>query len=190
MTLIEVELKARVRDTNRVRAALEARSAGVDEVYADTYYDTAARSLEERDEELRVRTVTNSEGSRSMVTYKTAPVEETSGSRPEHETQVTDPAVIETLLQAVGAVPVIAFSKHCRNHRFTASGLDILATLVEVPEIEGTFIEVETLGSTDKVDAALDIIRGVLSDIGITEDDLTTETYTSAVAAARADSAT
>lgn len=52
------------------------------------------------------------------------------------------------------------------------------------------FDEVETLGSTDKVDAALEIIRGVLSDIGITEDDLTTETYTNAVAAARAHSAT
>jgi adenylate cyclase class 2 len=58
----------------------------------------------------------------------------------------------------------------------------MLATLVTVPELEGTFLEVETMtGDEDDLDAALSDIRAVLGQLGITEADLTTELYTDAV---------
>jgi adenylate cyclase class 2 len=183
--LIEVELKAKVSDVDHVRAELERLAPGVDETYHDTYYDLPDETLTVRDQELRVRTVTNDAGSRSLLTFKTAPVEAASGSRPEHETQMTDPAVADIVLKAVGAVELISFRKLCRNHRFEAEGRELLATLVEVPEIEGTYLEVETLAPTDDVEAGLGTIRTVLATLGIGEVDLTTETYTGAVAAAR-----
>lgn len=69
------------------------------------------------------------------------------------------------------------------NYRFTALERDLLATVVTVPELEGqTFIELETMTEADEVDEALDIVWSVL---GISENDLTTETYTDAVTAQR-----
>ncbi|MER7556886.1 CYTH domain-containing protein [Nocardioides sp. NPDC126508] len=183
--LIEVELKATVADVDHVRAELEHLAPGVDETYHDTYYDLPEETLTARDQELRVRTVTNDAGSRSLLTFKTAPVEKASGSRPEHETELADPAVADTVLKALGAVELISFRKLCRNHRFEAEGREVLATLVEVPEIEGTYLEVETLAPADDVDAGLRTIRTILAGLGIGDGDLTTETYTGAVAAAR-----
>lgn len=183
--LVEVELKARVGDGDQVRAELEQLAPGVDETYHDTYYDLPDETLTARDQELRVRTVTNDAGSRSLLTFKTAPVEEASESRPEHETEIADPAVADTVLNALGAAELISFRKLCRNHRFEAEGRKVLATLVEVPEIEGTYLEVETLAPADEVDAGLSTIRTILVGLGISENDLTTETYTGAVGAAR-----
>ncbi|MFE6645245.1 class IV adenylate cyclase [Nocardioides sp. NPDC057772] len=183
--LIEVELKAKVSDVDHVRAELERLAPGIDETYHDTYYDLPDETLTARDQELRVRTVTNDSGSRSLLTFKTAPVETASGSRPEHETEMTDPTVADTVLKALGAMELISFRKLCRNHRFEAESRDVLATLVEVPEIEGTYLEVETLAPADDVEAGLGTIRAVLAKLGIGDGDLTTETYTGAVAAAR-----
>ncbi|MFI5626048.1 class IV adenylate cyclase [Nocardioides sp. NPDC051685] len=183
--LIEVELKARVDDVGHVRAELERLAPGVEETYHDTYYDLPDEALTARDQELRVRTVANDAGSRSLLTFKTAPVEEASGSRPEHETELADPAVADTVLKALGAVELISLRKLCRNHRFTAENREVLATLVEVPEIDGTYLEVETLAPAHEVDAGLSTIRTILARLGIGEGDLTNETYTGAVAAAR-----
>lgn len=183
--LIEVELKAKVSNIDHVRAELERLAPGVDETYHDTYYDLPDETLTARDQELRIRTVTNDAASRSLLTFKTAPVEKTSGSKPEHETELADPAVADTVLKALGAVELISFRKLCRNHRFEAEGREVLATLVEAPEIEGTYLEVETLAPADDVEAGLGTIRTVLAKLGIGDGDLTTETYTGAVAAAR-----
>jgi len=56
----------------------------------------------------------------------------------------------------------------------------MLATMVTVPELDGTFVEVETMATGDDVGAALTDVRGVLGELGITGVDLTTELYTDA----------
>ncbi|WP_344551894.1 class IV adenylate cyclase [Kitasatospora saccharophila] len=184
---IEAELKARVHDPEGVLAALEAAyGPGRGEVYRDTYYDDPAGLLTSGDRELRIRTVYGGGRTRTVLTYKGARVDEASGSKPEHETGVDDPAAAHAILRGLGHLPRIAFEKHCRNYGFTADGRRLLATLVRVPEIDGTFLEVET-SAADPADlpAALAVVRGVLHGLGITERDLTTELYTDAVAAAR-----
>jgi adenylate cyclase, class 2 len=62
----------------------------------------------------------------------------------------------------------------------------MLATMVTVPEIDGTFLELETLADETSLAAALSDVRAVLGELGIGEDDLTTEQYTDAVMRARA----
>ncbi|MEU6352210.1 class IV adenylate cyclase [Streptomyces sp. NPDC047072] len=183
--MIEAELKARVHSPEAVTRQLDERAAARVEVYQDTYYDRGDGSLEKADQELRVRTVHGTDGRRTVLTYKDAAVDEASGSKPEHETLVDDSEAAHAILQGLGYVPVIAFQKRCRNYEFEVGGRRMLATLVQVPEIEGTFLEVETLVDEDQVEAALDDIRAVLAELGIGPDDLTRETYTGAVAARR-----
>ncbi len=184
---VEAELKAVVRDVDAVRAALDQRAPAQVSTYADRYFDYPDRRLTKQGRELRVRTITdNSSQTRVLLTYKEPAVDADSGAKPEHETTAQDADVLATVLTALGVKEFIAFQKHCVNYRLTTLGQDLLATLVTVPELEGqTFIEVETMTKADEVDAALDVVRSVLRELGISEHDLTTETYTDAVATRR-----
>lgn len=186
--MIEAELKARVHASasETVLRRLDERAVGRAEVYQDTYYDTPDGALEARDEELRIRTVHGQDETRTVLTYKGARVDEETGSKPEHETRVEDAEAVHATLRGLGYLPVIAFEKRCRNYDFEARGRRMLATLVRVPEIDGVFIELETLVDEDELAAALTDVRAVLGDLGIDADDLTRELYTDAVRARRA----
>jgi adenylate cyclase, class 2 len=184
--VIEAELKARVVDPEGLRRRLEELAAGETSLYRDTYYDTPGRDLTAAGRELRVRIVETGGGRRTMLTYKEPPADAASQSKPEHETTVASAEVTDTILQALGLAHLVAFEKHCVNYRFTARGRDLLATLVTVPEIDGTFIELETMAGETDLAAALADIRAVLADLGISGDALTTEQYTDAVMRTRA----
>jgi adenylate cyclase class 2 len=90
-------------------------------------------------------------------------------------------------LLGLGYSVAIEFTKRCENFEFSDGEYDMLATLVTVPELDGTFLEVETIvPSAAELSDALDAVRRVLTALGITEADLTTELYTDAVAQAQA----
>ncbi|MEU8567650.1 class IV adenylate cyclase [Streptomyces pathocidini] len=185
--MIEAELKAHVHAPEFVLRRLEERATGRAEVYQDTYYDNPAGGFTASDQELRVRTVHGPDETRSLLTYKGAKVDDASGSKPEHETRVTDPEATHAVLRGLGYAPVIAFEKRCRNYEFTAHGRPMLATLVQVPEIDGMFLELETLVVEESdLASALDDVRAVLQELGIGESDLTRELYTDAVRTTRA----
>jgi len=180
--VIEAEIKARVRDVQAVRDLLRARAAEQVSDYHDTYYDLPGQVLTSEGRELRVRVIETGERRRCLLTCKGAAVDEQTGSKPETETEITDPGAMDQILLALGFTRLVAFDKHCVNYAFTASGHRMLATLVTVPELDGTFIEVETMTSgRDDLGAALVGIRAVLGQLGIAESDLTTEQYTDAV---------
>lgn len=183
--MIEAELKTRVLSPDAVVRRLDERATARVEVYQDTYYDRPDGSLEKADQELRVRTMRGADSTRTLLTFKEAAVDEGSGSKPEYETAVEDADAAHAIVRGLGHVEVIAFEKHCRNYEFEARGRRMLATLVRVPEIAGTFLEVETLVEEDEVGAALDDIRAVLAELGIGPQDLTREMYTAAVATQR-----
>ncbi|ABD94166.1 unknown [Streptomyces phage mu1/6] len=183
---IEAELKAIVRDPEAVLKQLEDRhGAGRAEVYRDTYYDAPDGSLMNGDRELRIRTVHSPDDTRTVLTYKGARVDAASGSKPEAETRVEDADAAHEIVRGLGFAPRIQFEKRCRNYAFDRDGRRLLATLVRVPELDATFIEVETAAAEGDLPSALVVVRAALADLGITEDDLTTELYTDAVAAAR-----
>jgi len=184
---VEAELKARLRNPEQVRQRLAERVSAEHSVYADRYFDYPDRRLTAAGYEVRLRTVTQDAGDlRSLLTFKEPAVDAASDSKPEHETSVGDPNAVAPLLGALGLVELIAFEKRCTNYRFTAHGRELLATVVEVPELDGeTFVEVETLTADGDVDAALDVVRHVLDELGVSTDELTSETYTGAVEARR-----
>ncbi|MHA5054230.1 class IV adenylate cyclase [Streptomyces sp. SD15] len=183
--MIEAELKARVHSPEAVTRHLDRLAVARVDVYRDTYYDRPDGSLEKADQELRVRTVHGTHGTRTVLTFKDASIDEASGSKPEYETCVEDADAAHAILRSLGHVEVIAFEKRCRNYEFEAHGRRMLATLVRVPEIDGTFLEIETLVEESAVSAALDVVRAVFADLGVGMEDLTRETYTGAVAARR-----
>jgi len=184
---VEAELKARLRNPEQVLQRLADMAPADHSVYADRYFDYPDRRLTSAGYEVRLRTITDDAGNaRSLLTFKEPSVDAASGSKPEHETAVGEPNAITPLFSVLGLVDLIAFEKHCTNFRFTANGRDLLATVVELPELAGeTFLEVETLTAEDDVDAALDVVRHVLGELNVSPDELTTETYTDAVAAHR-----
>lgn len=186
--MIEAELKARVTDPAALRARLRALAQEETSLYRDTYYDRPDHTLTDEGRELRVRVVETAGTRRAILTYKEPPVDEDSGSKPEHETAVADPTVIDTVLRAAGFAPVIAFTKRCRNYRFEVRGRCMLATLATVPELgDAAFVELETMTEPAGLVAALTEVRAVLAELGVAESDLTSELYTEAVARARRD---
>ncbi|GHH83229.1 class IV adenylate cyclase [Streptomyces capitiformicae] len=201
--MIEAELKARVHAPEAVARALSERALnaralseralgdraeGRVETYQDTYYDRPDGGLRARDEELRLRFVVDrgTGDRRTLLTFKGAAVDEASGSKPEFETRLEDSQAAHAILEHLGYVPAIVVKKRCRSYAFEAYGRRMLATLVRVPELEGTFLEIETMVEEETdVTAALGAIRTVLAELGIAPEDLTRELYTDAVRAAR-----
>ncbi|MGH3401048.1 MAG: class IV adenylate cyclase [Streptosporangiaceae bacterium] len=183
--MIEAEMKARVRDPDALHQQLRRLADGQESVYRDTYYDRPDRELTAGGRELRLRTIETDGRRESLLTYKEAAVDAASGSKPEHETQVTNPAAIDVLLRGLGLEHLVSFEKHTTNYRFTSQGRDMVATVVTVPELHGTFMELETMTGPESTDAALADVRAVLLGLGITDSDLTTEQYTEAVMKSR-----
>jgi adenylate cyclase class 2 len=184
--VIEAELKARVSDPDALRERLRNLASEEISLYRDTYYDRPGRELTSQGRELRVRIVETGSLRRAVLTYKEPAADAASGSKPEFETKIADASVIDVVLRALAMEHLVTFEKHCANYRFTAKGRDMLATVVTVPEIDGTFIELETLAEEPDLPAALRDVRTVLRELGIEDGDLTTEQYTDAVVRARA----
>ena len=183
--MIEAELKARLRKPDAVRGALAARADAEVATYRDVYYDRPDESLDRGGRELRVRSVETGGPARHLLTFKEPAVDAASGSKPEYETTIGDRSAVDHLLRSLGFVPLVELTKECENYRLSAAGRDFLATLVRVPEIEGTFLEVETMAAESDVDQALAAVRGLLNELGVSQAELTAELYTDAVRATR-----
>jgi adenylate cyclase, class 2 len=182
---VEAEIKARLADPAAVRQRLDRYAAGAAEMYRDTYLDTADGQLDRADRELRLRTIERDGEARHLLTFKEPAVDPVTRSKPEHETAVTDPQATLNILVRLGYRPVLAFTKDCRNYRFSRGGRDFLATLATVPELDGTYLEVETPAQLGDVDDALAAVHAIVAELGVVEDELTVGTYTEAVRAAR-----
>lgn len=184
--VIEAELKARVPNPEAVRALLAARATEERAVYYDAYYDWPDGRLTSSGCELRRRIVEDVVSGRrtSYLTFKAAAVDAASDSKPEHEATLGPGGQIVAILGGLGLVEWVRYTKHCLNYRFIADDRYLLATLVTVPELEGTYLEVESIVEPHRVDGALAVIRGVLADLGLL-DHLDSSKYTEAVLLAR-----
>jgi adenylate cyclase, class 2 len=182
--MIEVELKARLDFPDEVRARLRNNCSPEKATYHDMYLDLGSGGLEAAGQELRIRTVKTVAGICHVLTCKGSPVGG-SGSKPEWETRVGSSEVIRQILAQLGYRPTITLTKHCENYRFNYQSRQIIATLVTVPELSGTFLEVETQAEPMDLDGALATVRMVFVELGVTEREFTDELYTTSVGAAR-----
>ncbi|WP_036502452.1 class IV adenylate cyclase [Nocardia aobensis] len=184
--MIEAEYKARLTAPERVRAALRERATPNIVLYQDTYYDTPSGDLDRGGREFRLRTVEDSSGGqRHVLTFKDPAIDEATGSKPEFETLVADPDAMDDIIARLGYQPALCFTKRCENFEFTASGRRMLATIASVPEIDGTFLELETQAEEPELSHAFTDLKTILTELGVTSEELTTELYTDAVRKAR-----
>src|SRR5262245_36154377 len=183
--VIEVELKARVGDPAALLAKLRRRADGEPNIYRDTYYDFPDRRLDNADRQLvRLRVIESERGDRCLWTFKGAMLD--TATTPELETEVARADAAEAILTALGLRPVISFTKRCEHFTFDAHGRRIVASVVRVPELRGTFVELEScVPDTGQAGAAHRAIRRVLGDLDLTETDLEPLFYVDMVAACR-----
>jgi len=166
---VEAEITARVPCPDDVAEKLIRIAPPERATYLDTYFDRGGL-LRRADYELRVREVRSDAGRSTLLTLKGAPVDAESGSRTELETAVADAAAVRALLVGLGYEPWAAFTKQCTNHRFTRDGLAMLATLVTIPTVDGTFLEVETIvppSTPTRLGRTLRTIRSVLRELRV-----------------------
>jgi adenylate cyclase, class 2 len=183
--MIEAELKARVREPAALHQRLVMLAAGQRSVHHDTYYDWPSRTLSADGRELRMRMIEAAGERRALFTYKEPAIDSASGSRPEYETHLDHPSAVDVILRSLGLECIVAFEKRCTSYRFAVSGREMLATVVQVPELDSTFIELQTVTSEDGAAAALTDVRALLARLGIEEGDLTSEPYAEAVIKSR-----
>lgn len=187
--MIEAEYKARLADPEAVRAQLSQRADAETVTYDDTYFDDSDASLTTAGRELRVRAITAADGAtQHLLTYKDPAVDDATGSKPELELTVSAADTMAQIMERLGYRPTLSFQKHCENYRFTARDREMTATIVTVPELgDTTFLELETQADEDAFAAALADLRAVLEELGVSDDQLTTELYTEAVERARSE---
>jgi adenylate cyclase class 2 len=182
---IEVELKARLAAPETTIADLRERAEGEHSTYSDTYYDWPDRRLEHAGrQELRLRTIETNDDSRCVWTFKGAMLNAT--STPEYETIVSDAPMAHAILTGLGLEPTISYTKHCENFRISYGSRSILATVVRIPEIDGTFLEIEMLVPHEsEIDDARRAIEAVLVELGLSMDDLESTFYVDLVLSGR-----
>jgi len=182
---VEVELKAHVRDRNRVLRVLDQLATAETATYQDTYYDTPEGALARAGKEFRARTIHVGDQQTLLLTFKEPKLD--SSGQPEHEVVVAaDPNQLSAILTGLGYVPVIAFTKLCTNYRLTRNSSSILATVVQLPEIgDKTYIEVECVLSVAEephIASTAETLRSFMIDVlGLDEATFTDDTYTGAV---------
>ena len=80
----------------------------------------------------------------------------------------------------------IRFSKICDNYYLEYKGYEAVVTIVEVPELNPDFVELEIqVDSTKHTDDALCTLHDLLKNLGIPKSDLTNIYYTDMVRESR-----
>lgn len=185
--MYEVELKANITAIESdVLKRLREHSSGPSEreVYFDKYFDTPNGDFSKQDRELRLRSVSCMDGraSRSVLTCKDPPFDESSKSKVEYETLVGDPSAMETILTTLGFVEQLAFEKRCEHFKVGHDGYDVVASVVTLPDISGVFLEVEIqVAALEQTAAAKGSLVTLLRLLGVSETNVTAEYYTDLV---------
>lgn len=178
--MFEVELKAKIENLDSFSSIIEGFSSTPDrKKYEDTYFNNKTNIVEE-ERELRVRLVETS--NKVILTYKGSPFDDTSKSKSEIEINVSDKNNTIEILLKLGFVIDIQFQKICTIYQFNWNQYDIELTIAEIPELEASFVEIETLvSSVSKTSAAFDALYSLLEHLQIDKSDITNEYYTDAV---------
>ena len=142
----ETEVKLRVEEADSARSLIEQHGFRVsrERVFeANTIYDTSGGRLRSAGELLRLRQV----GSTGVVTFKGKTEPGKHKTRPEYETEVTDPATMAKILECSGFRPVFRYEKY--RTEFDRGDAQGVIVLDETPI--GVYLELE--GESEWIDA-------------------------------------
>ena len=176
---IEVEIKLKIRDKNRLIESL--RDVGFQQgdlvLESDVYYTSRHHDFEKLDEALRIRSIQNlSTGERSsVITFKGAKTDKRSMTRKELETEVGDPKIAREILESIGFTPVPSVEKE-RQHFYMQK---ITACVDRVKNL-GDYLELEKMVDVEEEKTeALQELEEVLQRLGYSMEDTTRTSYLS-----------
>lgn len=190
--MIEVEIKLKIDDKEKVLSKLIEMgfvSNGI-VTETDTYYDTKSGDIRQNDQALRIRTTTGTDTITPRATtgtdtstfcqlnFKDKKFDNKSMTRPEYETDISDPVAIEKILNSLGyfsVIPKVAKSRHQLSSKNIHACLDTVDGLGEYLELE-SIVEEESMKAS-----ALHDIELILHQLGYKMEDTTTISYLSAL---------
>ena len=144
--MIEVEVKAHVKDFNSVKNALSNLNAEriKTEYQEDIYFNAPHRDFAKTDEALRIRKVSktgfkDSKYEKLILTYKGKKMDSISKTRKEIEVEIKDMEKISAILENIGFLPVAKVNKK----RIIYNYQGFIISLDDVLNV-GNFVEIET----------------------------------------------
>ncbi|HEX4054568.1 MAG TPA: class IV adenylate cyclase [Tepidisphaeraceae bacterium] len=140
----EIEAKIKVPDLRGVRKKLEASGATrIGKVLeSNSFYDTAARSLQSADTGLRIRVAVDESGqSKCTVTMKGPLQRGQFKTREETEFSADDPGAVRTIFENLGYHLTLSFQKHRESWKLGGCEVE----LDELPYL-GAYVEIEGPG--------------------------------------------
>jgi adenylate cyclase class 2 len=164
--MLEVEVKARVRDVEALKKRLTqlgARYLG-EEKQVDVYFNHPSRDFASRDEALRLRRAKGS----CYLAYKGPKLDGVTKTRVEHEVKVACYEEARRILESLGFTAVLEVNK---TRRLYALGEYIIA--LDSVEGLGNFVEVEKKGSAYEPKELL----GFLKRLGVAEEQAERRSY-------------
>ena len=180
--MYEVELKAKIENLDELLSILTEISVNPkNKKYEDTYFNNET-DMVAQERELRVRLIETNGSNKVLLTYKDPPFDDASKSKPEIEVNVSDQKKIVEILLNLGFKIDIQFQKICTIYNFNWNQYDIELTVARVPELNASFVEIETMVSNKNNTAeAFEVLHSLLSHLKIPLSDITNEYYTDAV---------
>lgn len=161
--MIEVEVKASVKDFTVIEAKLDKIGALKikNEHQRDTYFNAPHKDFGETDEALRIREIPENSGTRFILTYKGAKLDDQSKTRKEIEVDVTDSENMALILVNLGFRKAAVVTKDRDIYHLN----EFIITLDTVKGV-GTFVEIETdveenQDTTDSLNQIFDIYKSL-----------------------------
>ncbi|OWK41672.1 class IV adenylate cyclase [Fimbriiglobus ruber] len=168
--MLEVEVKYRVADWDRVVATLAGWGATAAAAREDTdhYFNSPDRDFAKTDEALRLRRI----GTDNFLTYKGPRRDAATKTRTEIELPVAGgsaaAATAVKFLAHLGYRPVAVVSKVRRVYRFERAGFAVEVCLDDVGAI-GRFVEIEIMADEPRFEAAKAAVIATAADLGLTD---------------------
>ncbi len=172
--MMEIEIKIRVKDPEKLRKMLERKQFKLEETETnkDTYYTVKHRDFMATKECLRVRDMP--EKKKVVLTYKPASskamLQEKMIWKKELETTVGSAEVIEGILEAIDATKLAVVEKQRESY----SKEDIHATIDQVKGV-GCFMEIEKM--SNDVEKTKKELWALLGELGFKESDVEVKNY-------------
>lgn len=172
--LIEVEVKAKIKDFESIKSKLKKINAlkTKEEYQRDVYFNSPIKDFAKSDEALRIRKISNKNENKTFITYKGPKIDSSSKTREEIEIAIDESNQISQLFENLG------FKKGktvVKNREFYQLN-EYIITLDDVKGL-GPYMEIEVeLMDNNDYKLALDEIFKIFKKLGI-EDGFERKSY-------------
>ncbi|MCL2687884.1 MAG: class IV adenylate cyclase [Methanobrevibacter sp.] len=165
--MIEVEVKAKIKDFEAVKTLLKEINAKKSHVehQEDSYFNNPLKDFGKTDEALRIRKVTIKNKFEIFITYKGPKIDKTSKTREEIEVGIEDSEKIDKIFQHLGFKKVADVIKNRTIYNLN----QYIISLDEVKDL-GPYMEIETdLEDGSEFKEELDKIFDIFKKLGIND---------------------